>query len=194
MYSTRVRRLRSSGGGLVTSRSIDVRKAARVLPLPVGRADERVPPGDDRRPPLDLSAASGTGNDAREPGPHGGREGLEHRMIGDEGRLPKGCHRVARDRRDRGRPSVACERRGASRGAASTACVAGERNERQPSGSSAVMRPSPSSTRRVRLTSASSERSWVTRSTVPPKASSAARAARSRAGRGGWSARRARGR
>ena len=36
MYSTRVRRLRSSGGGLVTSRSIDVRKAARVLPLPVG--------------------------------------------------------------------------------------------------------------------------------------------------------------
>ena len=36
MYSTRVRRLRSSGGGLVTSRSIDVRKAASVLPLPVG--------------------------------------------------------------------------------------------------------------------------------------------------------------
>ena len=36
MYTTRVRALRSSGGGVVTSRSIDHKKAASVLPLPVG--------------------------------------------------------------------------------------------------------------------------------------------------------------
>ena len=36
MYNTLVRCLRSSGGGVVTSRSIDVRNAASVLPLPVG--------------------------------------------------------------------------------------------------------------------------------------------------------------
>ena len=36
MYSTRVRDFLSSGGGDDTNRSIEVRKAARVLPLPVG--------------------------------------------------------------------------------------------------------------------------------------------------------------
>ena len=36
MYSTRVRRLRSSGGEVVTSESMADRNAASVLPLPVG--------------------------------------------------------------------------------------------------------------------------------------------------------------
>ena len=36
MYSTRVRWVRSSVGGVVTSRSMDERNAASVLPLPVG--------------------------------------------------------------------------------------------------------------------------------------------------------------
>ncbi len=48
---------------LVTSRSIDERKAASVLPLPVGAQMSVCSPGDDGRPAPILGCV-GSGNDA----------------------------------------------------------------------------------------------------------------------------------
>ena len=54
------------------------RNAASVLPLPVGAQISVCSPADDRRPALDLGRRR-LGERRGEPGPHGGRERLEHR-------------------------------------------------------------------------------------------------------------------
>ena len=66
------------------------RKAASVLPLPVGAQIRVCVARRDGRPAL-LLGSGRLRERRREPGPHGGRERLEHLVIGDEVRVPKGC-------------------------------------------------------------------------------------------------------
>ena len=63
MYRTRVRRARSSGGGLVTSESMADRKAASVLPLPVGAQIRVCSPAEIGGHPW-ICAPVGSGKDA----------------------------------------------------------------------------------------------------------------------------------
>ena len=63
MYRTRVRRLRSSGGDVVASESMADRKAASVLPLPVGAQISVCAPAAMERP-APIWAGVGSGKDA----------------------------------------------------------------------------------------------------------------------------------
>ena len=61
------------------------------LAAPRRRADQGVLARRDRRPPVDLRPGR-LGERRGEPGPHCGREGLEHLVMSDESRLTRGCH------------------------------------------------------------------------------------------------------
>ena len=109
-----------AGGGLVTSESMADRKAASVLPLPVGAQIRVWSPARDRRPPLHLRP--GRLRERRgEPGPHGGRERPEHVVISDGTRLTRGCHGrscvlTRRARRCRSGPVSPCSPRSGEAG------------------------------------------------------------------------------
>ncbi len=79
-YRTRQRRSRSAGTGSCMSRSIACRKAARVLPLPVGATTRVSSPVRDGRPRADLGWRR-RGERPGEPGPGGGRERLQARVA-----------------------------------------------------------------------------------------------------------------
>ena len=67
-----------------------------------GCADQRVLPAADGRPALDLRWRGG-GERRGEPLAHGGREALEHRMVGHACRLRQGCDEAALARAGRDR-------------------------------------------------------------------------------------------
>ena len=112
------------GSGLVTSRSMAERKAVSVLPLPVGRADQRVLALGDGRPALDLGRR-GLGEGRGEPLPHRRREPLEHRVVGHAATLPTGCrHGFAESARWRRRVRSSGDSPANRRRTSSRSCVA----------------------------------------------------------------------
>ena len=85
----------ASGCGVVTSRSIEARKAVSVLPRPGRRTDQRVLARGDVRPALDLGRGRRRER-RREPFAHRRRERLEDRMMCDAAESTEGVSRPIR--------------------------------------------------------------------------------------------------